>query len=144
MKSISVLLLSSLCAVFILISAQDIRTTTPKDCGPNKEFKECGPSCPPNCTHPNGTACNKMCNPGCFCKEGYVLLGDSCIEKEKCLSCTGNKTYSTCLSACPFSCSSKPEMCILMCKGEGCTCKQGYVYLDDKDECVLEEDCPKK
>ncbi|KAM4016127.1 zonadhesin-like isoform 1-T3 [Anomaloglossus baeobatrachus] len=138
MSPIAALLLSLLGAAFILISAQDLQKTV--NCGPYKEYKACGSSCPPNCSHPNGAACDQDCKPGCFCMEGYVELEGSCIEKTKCEACTGNRTYKTCGSPCPSTCNLKAK-CPFMCT-EGCFCKDDYIFLDDKSDCVLHEDCP--
>ncbi|XP_077113501.1 alpha-tectorin-like [Ranitomeya variabilis] len=140
MSPVSALLLSLLGAAFILISAQDPQKTRVIDCGPDKEYKECGSVCPPNCTHPNGGVCTKNCKSGCFCKDGYVELGESCVEKEKCEGCTGNRTYTTCGSPCPSTCNLKAK-CEFECT-EGCYCKNDYIFLDDKSACVLPEDCP--
>ncbi|XP_069599013.1 chymotrypsin inhibitor-like [Ranitomeya imitator] len=86
MTPISALLLPFLGVAVILISARDLhkRNYVDVDCGPDKEYNSCGSACPPNCTHLNGVPCNRRCNPGCFCKDGYVELGEFCVEKEKC------------------------------------------------------------
>ncbi|XP_073513671.1 zonadhesin-like [Phyllobates terribilis] len=141
MSPVSALLLSLLGAVFILISAQDQKQkTTVRDCGPDKIYNSCGSVCPPNCTHPNGAACVKRCNPDCFCKDGYVELEGSCVEKKKCEACTGNRTYTMCGSPCPSTCNYKAK-CPFNCT-EGCYCKDEYIFLDDKSACVLPEECP--
>ncbi|KAM4016130.1 cysteine-rich venom protein 6-like [Anomaloglossus baeobatrachus] len=137
MSPVSALLLSLLGAAFILISAHDVH----KNCGPHKEYKECGSACPPNCTHPNGACHTRQCKSGCFCKKGYVELGESCVEKKKCEACTGNTTFR-CGTLCPGTCNIKYK-CMEGCK-EGCFCKEGYVLLDDKSKCVLQKDCPKR
>ncbi|KAM4015192.1 inducible metalloproteinase inhibitor protein-like [Anomaloglossus baeobatrachus] len=141
MTSISALLLPFLGAAVILISAHSLqkREYTGKKCGDNEEYMECGSSCPPNCTHPNGVNCNKKCACGCFCKKGYVKLDNSCIDKAKCEACTGNRTYTTCGTRCPETCTYKPEFCTDDCV-QGCHCNSGYVL--DNDTCVLPKDCP--
>ncbi|XP_077113506.1 cysteine-rich venom protein 6-like isoform X2 [Ranitomeya variabilis] len=141
MSPVSTLVLSLLGAAFILISAQDPQKTTVINCPPDKEYKECGSACPANCTHPNGGACTKNCKSGCFCKDGYVELGKSCVQKKKCEGCTGNTTYVQCVNPCP-STGNIMIKCAFKCN-EGCICKEGYVLLDDKSKCVLKEEYPK-
>ncbi|XP_073426618.1 SCO-spondin-like [Dendrobates tinctorius] len=140
MSPISALLLSLLGTAFILITAQDLQKTRIRDCGPDKEYKRVCGCLPSNCTHPNGTGNTKNCKSGCFCKDGYVEVGESCVEKEKCEGCTGNKTYTTCGSPCPSTCNYKAK-CLFECT-EGCYCKDDYIFLDDKSACVLHKDCP--
>ncbi|XP_056398785.1 von Willebrand factor-like isoform X2 [Hyla sarda] len=147
MTPISLLLLGSLSAAFILVSAYKLPPTTPAiDCGPDKVFKDCGTACPLNCTHTKPVPCIKICKSGCFCKEGLVELEDSCVEKEKCESCTGNTTYTGCGTTCLTTCRSRPDepiRCTAQCY-IGCQCKPGYVLLDEEKKiCVLPEDCPK-
>ncbi|XP_069804110.1 cysteine-rich venom protein 6-like [Dendropsophus ebraccatus] len=146
MTAISMLLLlASLSAALILVSA-DEEPATPIVCDPDKVYNPCGSACPPTCLDPNGGACNKKCVPGCFCKDGYVADGERCIDKKLCDSCTGNTTYTSCGSMCQDTCTRtyKPtDPCILSCF-IGCKCKPGYVYLDDnKEKCILPQDCPK-
>ncbi|XP_069599011.1 cysteine-rich venom protein 6-like [Ranitomeya imitator] len=141
MSPASALVLSLLGAAFILISAKDPQKTTAINCPPDKEYKECGSACPANCTHPNGGVCTKICQRGCFCKDGYVQLGKTCVEKKKCEACSGNTTYVQCGSKCPRTCN-KMYKCTAECN-EGCFCKEGYVLLDDKSKCVRKEECPK-
>ncbi|KAG8584190.1 hypothetical protein GDO81_008724 [Engystomops pustulosus] len=88
----SVLLLSSLCVVFLL-KGVELQTNTDTKCGSNQEYETCGSACPPTCTDPEEGVCTDQCVPGCFCIKGYVKLGEGCIEKAKCLTCGKNGTY---------------------------------------------------
>lgn len=59
-------------------------------CKCHEVYSECNgsPSCNPSCDKPTGPFfCNRMCNPGCICKEGYVLdPKGECILLEDCPS----------------------------------------------------------
>ncbi|CAH2318195.1 Hypothetical predicted protein [Pelobates cultripes] len=122
-------------------------TTTHIDCGVNKIYNSCGSMCPENCTNFDPPpACTKICSPGCFCKDGYLLdVSGFCVPKEKCLSCSGNTTYSSCGTSCPDRCDRKEgfvEPCTMQCI-VGCVCKPGYVHVSGKcGPCVLRQDCP--
>ncbi|XP_063291897.1 inducible metalloproteinase inhibitor protein-like [Pelobates fuscus] len=124
-------------------------TATQIDCGINKIYNSCGSMCPENCTHFDPPpACSKVCSPGCFCKEGYVLdVNGICVPKEKCLSCSGNTTYSSCGTSCPDHCDKEEGFvrpCTMQCL-LGCVCKPGYVHVSGKSgPCVLQQDCPVK
>lgn len=52
----------------------------------NQEYKECANPCPVTCENRlNPPMCKAMCQPGCACKEGYVLDKDgNCILPEAC------------------------------------------------------------
>jgi hypothetical protein len=56
----------------------------PKKCTKkNQEFKSCGTKCPATCQKRN-PICVKICVPGCFCKQGYILNNGECILVSKC------------------------------------------------------------
>ncbi|CAN2391079.1 hypothetical protein PRIEUP_LOCUS1118, partial [Pristimantis euphronides] len=126
-------------AAFILVSAYKVPQT---DCGPNKEYKQCGGSCRTTCNTPQTTICNRKCVPGCYCKEGYYELNDACIEKEQCEKCSGNMTYTLC-GGCPMTCEDivNGKLCTTQCR-KLCACNEGYV-LDKEGRCILLQDCPK-
>ncbi|XP_072282942.1 mucin-6-like [Pyxicephalus adspersus] len=135
-------LLALIGVAFILIHAGPV--AYPK-CPPNREFRECGSSCPATCTHPDPPlVCNRKCAAGCFCKESY-LPADSwiCVREKICRSCTGNRTYTGCGSVCPTTCSNmkQTQACPSHCVS-GCFCKPGFVFLDGVSICVLPKDCP--
>ncbi|KAF7265941.1 hypothetical protein GWI33_020682 [Rhynchophorus ferrugineus] len=55
-------------------------------------------------------------------------------------TCGPNEEYSNCGSACQETCSSKPQLCILVCK-QGCFCKSGFVRHDHTGQCVSRSQC---
>jgi hypothetical protein len=55
----------------------------PKCTKKNQEYKPCGTRCPETCDNPN-PICVEVCQPGCFCKEGYILHNGKCILKTYC------------------------------------------------------------
>lgn len=57
------------------------------ECGPNKEYTDCGTACPAYCNEIENSFCIQLCVPGCFCKKGYVLESKNstnCILTEDC------------------------------------------------------------
>lgn len=54
----------------------------PMDCPDNMEYSSCGPSCPSTCF--NLECLEAPCQEGCFCLDGYMADGDSCILPEDC------------------------------------------------------------
>ena len=57
-------------------------------------------------------------------------------------SCSGDKVYTTCGSACPTTCRNfqNPPFCILSCV-PGCFCPNGTVQLGTLNRCVAPEEC---
>ena len=57
-------------------------------------------------------------------------------------SCSGDKVYTTCGSACPTTCKNfqNPPFCILSCV-PGCFCPNGTVQLGTLNRCVAPEEC---
>ncbi|KAF7265938.1 hypothetical protein GWI33_020679 [Rhynchophorus ferrugineus] len=41
-------------------------------CGKNETYDPCGPFCVAHCVFRQFTSCKPGCNPGCFCKDGYI------------------------------------------------------------------------
>ncbi|CAK8684363.1 unnamed protein product [Clavelina lepadiformis] len=70
------------------------------------------------------------------CRENGIEV---CDWREKTPRCTDeNSRYSTCMSACPATCTDQDASCDLRCV-EGCQCNDGYVLSDDT--CVRVEEC---
>ncbi|RWS23502.1 inducible metalloproteinase inhibitor protein-like protein [Leptotrombidium deliense] len=63
-----------------------------KECGSNEVYLKCGTSCPKSCNNLDPLVCDRRCNNGCFCKDGYVLYFDgiTCVLPEKCKKKTTN------------------------------------------------------
>ena len=57
-------------------------------------------------------------------------------------SCSGDKVYTTCGSACPTTCSNfrNPPVCITLCVS-GCFCTNGTVELGNSNHCVAPDTC---
>ncbi|CAL1267801.1 unnamed protein product [Larinioides sclopetarius] len=121
--------------------------TCPIVCGPLEVFKECGPICPANCTHPNPPLLGQSmggCIRGCFCKEGLLRSPEgNCIPPEQCPPvCGENEQFEKCGSSCPPTCANpNPRRpCRSICN-RGCFCKPGFVK-DQNGKCVRPETCP--
>ncbi|KAK9872468.1 hypothetical protein WA026_017937 [Henosepilachna vigintioctopunctata] len=59
----------------------------PKKCSkPHFVWNDCGTRCPSTCVQPGPRPCVKICERGCFCKEGYILddFQMECVRKEQC------------------------------------------------------------
>jgi len=46
-------------------------------------YQECGPLCQQSCDNINST-CEGGCAEGCFCPDGEVLIGESCVDPSRC------------------------------------------------------------
>ncbi|XP_041768485.1 chymotrypsin-elastase inhibitor ixodidin-like [Anopheles merus] len=57
---------------------------------PNEVYDDCGPACGDRtCTNQrkNDSACRRSCNPGCFCRGGYVRnKSNRCVPSYMCQS----------------------------------------------------------
>ncbi|XP_065159932.1 mucin-6-like [Atheta coriaria] len=114
-------------------------------CPQNTTFSMCANVCEKNCMTQYLTpeyACR--CSPGCECLEGFVRDRTSfCIRPEDCdpeiVKCPENQVYNKCKSSVD-TCTGP----ILYKKcTSGCFCEDGWV-LDDNNNCVLKENCPKQ
>ena len=115
---------------------------TPEQCPEGQEYKECGSACPATCDPPH-VVCSPECVAGCFCVEGTVLNGGSCIPLDECPptseQCPEGQEYKECGSACPATCDPPHVVCSPECVA-GCFCPEGTVLNDQK--CVSPEECP--
>ena len=51
-------------------------------CPQNMIYESCGTACPLTCEFPELRPCIRMCVPGCFCKDGYLLDDNGkCVTK---------------------------------------------------------------
>ncbi|KAG9463287.1 mucin-6-like [Eleutherodactylus coqui] len=152
MRPVSVLLLVSLSAAFVLISARSEPKPEPK-CPKNQHWEDRGTACPKNCQNKDALIkCTADTVAGCFCDKGYVFQsGESgpCVLIKDCpkppAPCPKNMTRELDCIPCPQYCDEKKnKFCTAMCTPpKECYCKRGYVY-DNKNKCVLPKDCPKK
>ncbi|XP_076385380.1 chymotrypsin inhibitor-like [Megachile rotundata] len=54
------------------------------ECGPQEEYKDCGPACQATCQNP-APYCIDECTEGCFCKSGLLRdANGTCIPQEHC------------------------------------------------------------
>ncbi|CAO1414017.1 unnamed protein product [Diamesa tonsa] len=130
------------------------------NCSDNELYMQCGPRCYQTCAFQprNGggrrtrAVCegNISCQPGCFCKSGYVRFNGMCIQTADCPTrpCSlSNEEYKTCGTPCTLSCDNFkladeielncPNICV-----KGCFCKSGYVR-GIAGLCVLPTTCPR-
>lgn len=48
-------------------------------------YQSCGTRCPSTCvSNSTATSCSLLPVEGCFCKEGYILSGDTCVPESSC------------------------------------------------------------
>uniref|UniRef100_A0A671TXT3 VWFD domain-containing protein n=1 Tax=Sparus aurata TaxID=8175 RepID=A0A671TXT3_SPAAU len=47
-------------------------------------YELCGTDCGHTCANSNDTMCEQVCSEGCFCDEGFVRSGTSCVPVERC------------------------------------------------------------
>ena len=130
------------------------------NCSDNELYMQCGPRCYQTCAFQprNGggrrtrAVCegSMTCQPGCFCKSGFVRFNGMCIPIADCPTrpCSlSNEEYKTCGTPCVLSCDNFkladqieyncPEICV-----KGCFCKSGYVR-GIAGLCVLPTTCPR-
>ncbi|XP_075462318.1 uncharacterized protein LOC142497840 isoform X2 [Ascaphus truei] len=108
-------------------------------CGINERFYlRCRPC--PECCGGDRISCNPdQCQPGCGCKEGYVLEhyeSKRCIPGRDCAQCTSNERFVACYRPCEEpgcgdnESSNKPR-CVEPCR-PGCQCERYHVRYDGK------------
>ncbi|CAH1270695.1 ZAN [Branchiostoma lanceolatum] len=61
------------------------------DCPANSTYSNCTSPCPATCLNPIAPEqCNRSCEEGCECDEGFLLSGQECVMKEQC-GCTDDE-----------------------------------------------------
>uniref|UniRef100_A0A2A4J7B9 Serpin domain-containing protein n=1 Tax=Heliothis virescens TaxID=7102 RepID=A0A2A4J7B9_HELVI len=127
-------------------------------CGENERLEDCPDQlCTPQSCSQVGfpVACPALTGdstvscpgkPKCVCIENYVRDDSGkCIPTNECPSCGGDvNAVPGCGVNCGRLCSNykkKGVICPLICKLNGCDCKNGYVYDSNLKKCVLPEDC---
>jgi len=125
------------------------------ECGANEEYIDDG-HCPPSCI--KGQSSPGPCfMGGCFCVEGYISSGDSCIPEEDCKpgpDTCGEEEWSECAPVLPESCTwgmyqpelklySDEEADLPQCEG-GCVCPEGTIRdaSNFPGKCIPLSDCP--
>uniref|UniRef100_A0A6E8WAR2 TIL domain-containing protein n=1 Tax=Anopheles coluzzii TaxID=1518534 RepID=A0A6E8WAR2_ANOCL len=79
------------CVVTIIVFLSHLKGPETIVCyDPNEAYDDCGPACGDRtCTNQrkNDSACRRSCNPGCFCRGGYVRnKSNRCVPSYMCQS----------------------------------------------------------
>uniref|UniRef100_A0A8C0UZN4 VWFD domain-containing protein n=1 Tax=Cyanistes caeruleus TaxID=156563 RepID=A0A8C0UZN4_CYACU len=100
-------------------------TLCPMSCPGGSIYKSCGTRCPSTCLNNSEVdSCSPLPVEGCFCKEGYVLSGDTCVPESNCGCVDGNNHWFT-----HYPCT------------ERCTCKANNIIECQAWECGVQEEC---
>nr|XP_034824830.1 zonadhesin-like [Maniola hyperantus] len=135
------------------ISKEDCLNCT----GPNEYFS-CGGACDNVCatlanqSQANCPIVNIVCNPKCYCEEGYARdSNNTCVLISECPQpiCGKNEVFDECPATCPprtcdalgraYKCAAPPTPGDPECE-PGCRCADGY-YRNKQGICVLESEC---
>ncbi|NXI62929.1 FCGBP protein, partial [Anseranas semipalmata] len=87
-------------------------------CPPDQHYELCGPACPATCrgqAEDEGCDESAPCTEGCFCNEGFLQSGDSCVPLARCGCLHDGRYYQQGEEF--FSCPRCSERCT--CKGNG-------------------------
>ncbi|KAL3287451.1 hypothetical protein HHI36_001922 [Cryptolaemus montrouzieri] len=76
----------------VILSTSNLKTCVdsedcPKTCSkPNFFWDDCGSRCPITCKYRKPRPCVRICQPGCFCKNGFILNEDTkeCVKEDEC------------------------------------------------------------
>uniref|UniRef100_A0A8C9ESW0 VWFD domain-containing protein n=1 Tax=Pavo cristatus TaxID=9049 RepID=A0A8C9ESW0_PAVCR len=110
-------------------------TLCPMSCPGGSIYKGCGTRCPSTCVSSSAAnTCSSLPVEGCFCKDGYVLSGDTCVPESNC-GCVDDKNHYHELGESWFTSSSCTERC---------TCNAGNVTDCSPWECGVREECSVK
>lgn len=80
---------------------------------PNQEYKSCWNAClEPSCHNPKLFTCSNVCEPGCFCKEGFIRYeSGQCVPREFCQKCSDNEVAGYEYPMCEKTCNTKDDLC---------------------------------
>ncbi|CAG9763334.1 unnamed protein product [Ceutorhynchus assimilis] len=73
--------------IFVMILVVSAVTADHEEkCGKNEKYNPCGSLCISTCNNRQFANCATQCNPGCFCKDGYIRskLNGPCIKISEC------------------------------------------------------------
>ncbi|XP_044035416.1 IgGFc-binding protein [Siniperca chuatsi] len=59
-------------------------TTCRLDCPANSHYELCGTDCGHTCASSIDATCEQVCSEGCFCDEGFLRSGTSCVPMGRC------------------------------------------------------------
>lgn len=133
---------------FVRINGQCV----PKDkcsqsCDRNQVYNSCGLRCKENCDDTLCLRVREICQPGCFCKDGYKDVNGKCLPPGQCSTdivteeCAENEIFKRCGNNCDEKCDHSLSDCTKSCR-RGCFCLNGYVRIDRK--CVKRRECKKQ
>ncbi|XP_071498746.1 uncharacterized protein [Diadema antillarum] len=117
-------------------------------CGPGEEYRACGfrnfeQTCQTRLVGPPSRP--QSCEPGCYCRSGYVRHASRCIRRDQCSDrCPNGMVFKSCGSGCgPSRCGDPPNsrrICPAVCR-PGCYCPEGLVIDRSGDRCVTPAQC---
>ncbi|XP_066465365.1 uncharacterized protein [Eleutherodactylus coqui] len=149
MRPVSVLLLLSLSAAFILISVHSNPRPEPQ-CLENQHRGVPGTQCLRNCDNLGALiTCEIDKVERCLCNDGFVFQSGSfgpCVLPKDCPApCPKNMTRENVCRPCPRSCGEElDEGCVICLPPTECYCERHYVHVFDDTLrfCVIPKDCP--
>lgn len=110
-------------------------TLCPISCPGGSIYKGCGTRCPSTCVNSSAAStCSSLPVEGCFCKDGYVLSGDTCVPESNC-GCVDDKNHYHELGESWFTNYSCTERC---------TCNANNMIACSSWECGVREECSVK
>ncbi|XP_068547551.1 IgGFc-binding protein-like isoform X5 [Anas acuta] len=110
-------------------------TLCPMSCPGGSIYQSCGTRCPSTCvSNSTATSCSLLPVEGCFCKEGYILSGDTCVPESSC-GCVDEENQYHQLGESWFTSYSCNERC---------TCNAKNKIVCSPWECGVREECSVK
>ncbi|KAB0800118.1 hypothetical protein PPYR_07998 [Photinus pyralis] len=120
----------------------------PPQCGSNQVWSSCSDNnCQRTCSNKDEhLVCDSECIPGCSCQPGFVWdsTRSHCISVEECPKCGPDQVWEKCSdNHCKRTCINLIfyMTCAPSCI-EGCSCREGFVWTDEKTSCIPVEQCP--
>uniref|UniRef100_A0A665WKG4 Si:ch211-39f2.3 n=1 Tax=Echeneis naucrates TaxID=173247 RepID=A0A665WKG4_ECHNA len=91
-------------------------TTCRLDCPANSHYELCGTDCGHTCASSIDATCERVCSEGCFCDEGFLRSGTTCVPVESC-GCTYEGFYYNVILTDKYTCAEK-----CTCTSQGLQC----------------------
>uniref|UniRef100_A0A3B3IP88 Uncharacterized protein n=1 Tax=Oryzias latipes TaxID=8090 RepID=A0A3B3IP88_ORYLA len=98
-------------------------TTCSINCPANSHYELCGTDCGHTCVSSTNATCEHACSEGCFCDEGFVRSGTTCVPEESC-GCQYGGFYYNVKSFWKDGCSERCECLasdVVHCAAASCT-----------------------
>ncbi|GLD74527.1 IgGFc-binding protein-like protein [Lates japonicus] len=99
-------------------------TTCRLDCPANSHYELCGTDCGHTCASSIDATCEQVCSEGCFCDDGFLRSGTTCVPVESCGCLYDGSYYNAGESFWTESCSQRCECRApndLRCSAASCT-----------------------